>query len=237
MHIGIIGTGNVGTALARLATAAGGDAGLANSRGPESLADLVAGLGEHATADTLAEAAQAGEVTVLSVPLSAALALPSELLDDRTVLDTTNYYPSRDGRIAELDAREATTSELLQRHFTGARLVKAFSSILAHHMTELARGPAAEDRSALPVAGDDKTAKTAVRTVVDRLGYDTVDAGAAADAWRFEPETAGYTQLYWAAPMRPGQDVEAIPARPRGRAEVEAALASAEHIDVGARTF
>jgi 8-hydroxy-5-deazaflavin:NADPH oxidoreductase len=235
--LGIIGSGNIGSALARLAVGAGTEVVVSNSRGPQTLTDLVTELGPLATAGTVEQAAAAGDLVVLSVPLTAATALPPALLRGRTVLDTGNYYPFRDGRIAELDAEEVTTGELVQRHLEGARLVKAFSNILAHHIPQLARPAGAPDRTALPVAGDDPAAKAAAAGLIDRLGFDTVDAGNLAEAWRFEPEAAAYTRLYLADPTTPAERMLEAPAAPVDGADLRTALASAERVRVADRTF
>ena len=136
--LGIIGSGNIGSAVARLAVAAGMNVVIANSRGPETLSDLVAELGPLATAGTVNDAAARGDAVVLSIPLKAVSNLPDGLLDGKIVLDTSNYYPSRDGRIAALDDSSVTTSELVQSWLPGAQYVKAFNNILAHHIPLLA---------------------------------------------------------------------------------------------------
>src|SRR5688500_15428880 len=127
--IGLIGSGNIGSTVARLAVAAGHDVVLSNSRGPETLADLVAELGDRARAATAAEAAEAGDIVVVTIPLKAYREVPVEPLRGKTVIDTNNYYPDRDGHIAELDDESTTTSELLQAHLPGSHVVKAFNNI------------------------------------------------------------------------------------------------------------
>jgi predicted dinucleotide-binding enzyme len=161
-----LGSSEAGTsarASPGLAVAADIPVVMANSRGPESLTDLVAGLGPLATAGTAEQAAEAGDLVVLSVPLTAYAAIRPAPLHGKTMLDTSNYYPSRDGRIAELDDEKLTTSELVQRHFDGVALVKAFNNILAHHIPQLARPSGASDRSALPIAADDAREDRGVR--------------------------------------------------------------------------
>ena len=113
---GFIGSGNIGSTVARLAIAAGHDVVISNSRGPETLADLVAELGPHARAATAAEAAEAGDVVVVTIPLKAYRDVPVDALAGKVVIDTMNYYPQRDGQIDELDDGSTTTSELLQAH-------------------------------------------------------------------------------------------------------------------------
>jgi predicted dinucleotide-binding enzyme len=197
--LGLIGSGMIGGALARLAVAAGLDVVLSNSRGPETLADLVADLGGQARAATPAEAAKAGDLVVATVPLHAYDRLPAAALAGKTVIDTMNYYPERDDRIAELDANELTSSALVQRHLADSRVVKAFNNIDFHRLFILARPAAAPDRSALPIAGDDEAAKAEVARLLDALGYDAVDIGTLADSWRSEPGTPVYVQPYFPA--------------------------------------
>lgn len=190
--IGIIGSGRIGGTVARLAVAAGHDVVVSNSRGPETLADLVTELGSHARAATPADAARAADLVVVSVPLRAYPDLPVEPLAGRTVIDANNYNPDRDGHIAELDNGSATSSELLQRHLTGAHVVKAFNNIFFQTLRTLPRPAGAADRTALPIAGDDADAKAAVTAFLDSIGYDTVDAGPLAEGRRWQPGTPGY---------------------------------------------
>ena len=198
--LGIIGAGAIGTRLARQATAAGVDVVLANSRGPETLTATVAQLGARARAATPEEAARAGDRVVVSIPLAAYRQLPTAALAGKVVLDTSNYYATRDGHFPALDAGEITTSELVQRHLAGAHLVKAFNNISDHHIPALARPAGAADRTALPIAGDDPQAKASAAELISRLGFDTVDVGPLAESWRFEPETDAYTMPYCADP-------------------------------------
>ncbi|MCT9113545.1 NADPH-dependent F420 reductase [Streptomyces mirabilis] len=194
--IGFIGSGMIGGSLARLAVAAGLDVVLSNSRGPETLADLVAELGDQARAATTEEAAKAGDVVVATVPMSAYDKLPVDAPAGKIVIDTMNYYPERDGRIAELDSAEVTSSELLQRHLTGSRLVKTLHNMDHRRLFTRARPAGAPDRSALPVAGDDPAAKAEIVRLLDVLGYDAVDIGTLADSWRCEPGTPVYVWPY-----------------------------------------
>jgi 8-hydroxy-5-deazaflavin:NADPH oxidoreductase len=235
--LGIIGSGNIGTAVARLAVAAGIPVVVSNSRGPQSLAGLIAELGPLASAGTVEQAAQAGDLVLLSVPLTVHTAVPAAPLAGKIVLDTSNYYPFRDGRIAELDEDKLTTSELVHRHLDTARLVKAFNNILAHHIPQLARPSGAADRTALPIAGDHAEANADAATLIDRLGFDTVDTGPLAQSWRFEPEAAAYTRLYLADPATPGERMLQAPGRPVPAAELRRALQTARRVSVADRTF
>jgi predicted dinucleotide-binding enzyme len=194
--LGLIGAGNIGATVARLTVAAGIDVVVANSRGPETLAGLVAELGPRASAATADEAAQAGDLIVVSVPLHAVGQLPADALAGRTVVDTCNYYPDRDGHFAELDSGSVTSAELLARLLPGASVVKAFNNIDFVHLGTLARPSGAPDRSALPIAADDPGARDRVAALLDTLGFDAVDIGPLAESWRSQPGTPVYVQPY-----------------------------------------
>ncbi len=196
--IGFIGSGNIGSTLARLAVASGYDVVLSNSRGPETLAGLVAELGPHARAARTAEAARAGDVVVVTIPLNAIHSLPAEAFDGKLVIDTCNYYPGRDGEIQMLEEETTTTSELVQQHLAGSTVVKAFNNIGFRALGSLARPAGDPDRTALPLVGDDERAKAAVIELLDSLGYDSVDAGALAEGWRFQRDTPAYVEPYGA---------------------------------------
>jgi 8-hydroxy-5-deazaflavin:NADPH oxidoreductase len=192
--IGLVGSGNIGSTLARLSVDAGHNVVLSNSRGPETLADLADQLGPTARAATAVEAAAAGDIVVVTVPLKAYRKVPVEPLRGRVVIDTNNYYPERDGHIAELDDESTTVSELLQEHLPDSRVVKAFNNIYFNHLARLQRPSGDPERSVLPIAGDDEVAK---RLVVEFL--DSYDVGPLAEGWRFQRDTAAYVQPY-AAP-------------------------------------
>ncbi|MER5218174.1 NAD(P)-binding domain-containing protein [Streptomyces sp. NPDC002838] len=194
--LGIIGAGMIGSTLARLAVDAGANVVLSNSRDPETLSGLVSELGSRARAATPAEAAQAGDLVVATVPLVAYDKLPVAALAGKTVIDTMNYYPDRDGHIAELDFDELTSSALVQRHLADSHVVKACNNIFFRSLLTLARPAGAPDRSALPIAGDEPSAKTEAAELLDTLGYDTVDIGTLTDSWRSEPNTPVYVQPY-----------------------------------------
>jgi 8-hydroxy-5-deazaflavin:NADPH oxidoreductase len=219
--IGLIGSGKIGGTVARLAVAAGYDVVLSNSRGPHTLTDLVTDLGPRARAGTPAEAAQAGDIVVVSVPLGAYPTVPTDELTGKVVLDTNNYYPQRDGHIAELDDRTATSSELLQRHLPKSQVVKVFNNIMHRHLLGLARPAGADDRSALLIAGDDEAAKATATRFLEAIGYDTVDAGPLAESWRFEPDTPAYGRPYL------GPEALNGPGKPAAAGELRDALAAA----------
>jgi 8-hydroxy-5-deazaflavin:NADPH oxidoreductase len=194
--VGIIGSGMIGGTVARLSVAAGHHVVLSNSRGPETLEELVAELVPLASAGTAEQAAEAGELVVVSVPVKAFSDVPAKPLAGKPILDTGNYYPQRDGHIAELDTGALTSSALLQRYLPDAQVVKVFNNIFFKHLASLGRPHGAEDRSALPIAGDSAAAKAAVTAFLDSIGYDAVDAGSLADSWRQEPGTPAYGTPY-----------------------------------------
>ncbi|WP_046730765.1 NADPH-dependent F420 reductase [Streptomyces humi] len=187
--IAFIGNGNLGTAIARLAVDAGYDVVLSNSRGPETLADAVTGLGDRARATTPAEAARAAGLVVVSMPFHAHDKLPAEALAGKIVVDAMHYFPDRDGRIEELEERRTTSSELLQRHLPGSRVVKTLVNMDFLRMHTSARRSGHPERSALPLTGDDPAAKAEVTGFLDAIGYDAVDVGRLADSWRHEAGT------------------------------------------------
>ena len=190
--IGFIGSGHIGSQLARLAVARGYDVVLSNSRGPQTLQDLVAELGEHARAATPAEAAAAGDLVVVTTPLAAEATLPVDELAGKIVIDTNNYYPQRDGHIPELDDESTTVAERLQKVLPTSKVVKAFNHIQSAQLESEGTPPGTPGRRALSVFGDDADARVTVGRWLDSLGYDVVDGGPLAESWRIEPGTPGY---------------------------------------------
>jgi len=200
--IGFIGSGHIGGTVAGLAIAAGHDVVLSNSRGPETLADLVAELGPHASAATSTEAAERGEIVVVSIPLRAYQDVPVEPLAGKIVIDTNNYYWQRDGHFPEVDDESTTSAELLQRHLPTSRVVKAFNHIQYLQLAADGQPAGSENRRALVIAGDDAEAKRVVTDLLDSFGYDVVDAGPLAEGWRFEPDHPAYGPRFDADEMR-----------------------------------
>jgi hypothetical protein len=190
--IGIIGAGNIGSQLARLAVARRYDVVISNSRGPHTLTPLVAELGTEARAATVIEAATVGDIVVVAIPLKHYRTVPVEPLAGKIVIDTNNYYPERDGRIPELDDESTTTSELLQAHLPTSRVVKAFNHIYASQLTTDGRPAGNPDRRALAIAGNDTEAKATVTHLLDEFGFDVVDAGPLKEGWRIQRDTPGY---------------------------------------------
>ncbi len=190
--IGIIGAGRIGSQIARLAIENDYNVVISNSRGPETLSALIAELGPKAHAATAVEAARAGDIVVVTVPMKNYRKVPVEPLAGKIVIDTDNYYPERDGHIPELDNESTTTSELLQAHLPTSKVVKAFNHIYAADLTTHGQPAGAKDRRALVIAGDDKDAKARVTHLLDQFGFDTVDAGPLREGWRIQRDTPGY---------------------------------------------
>ncbi len=182
--------------MAELAVAAGHPVILSNSRGPETLRDLASELGPLARAGTAQEAAEGGDLVVVTIPLRAFQEIPAGPLAGKVVLDTCNYYPQRDGQFSELDSGALTSSELIQRHLAESAVVKVFNNIFFKHLESLSRPSGAPDRSFLPIAGDEPEATAAVTAFLDSIGYGAVDAGPLAEGWRQQPGTPVYGAPY-----------------------------------------
>jgi 8-hydroxy-5-deazaflavin:NADPH oxidoreductase len=192
--VGLIGAGHIGSQVARVAIASGYDVVISNSRGPATLAELVIELGPQARAGTTEEAAAAGDLVVVAIPLRAIGDVPVKPLLGKAVIDANNYYPRRDGNIAALDDDSLTSSELLQARLPGAHVVKAFNHIYARQITTDGTPPHTRNRRALVIAGDDAAAKAQVAELIDKFGFDVVDAGPLAESWRIQPGTSGYVE-------------------------------------------
>lgn len=192
MKIGFIGSGHIGEVVAASVIRAGHSVVMSNSRGPETLTELVRKLGPQAEAATSEQAAREGEIVVVTVPLRALPQLPTSGLAGKTIIDTMNYYPQRDGRIAALDNGSATTSELTAEHFPEAHVVKAFNSIYAADIETTAKPKGDPERRTLPISGDDAEAKKVVTDLIESIGFDVYDAGSLHEGFRFQNGTPAY---------------------------------------------
>ena len=190
--IGFIGSGHIGSQVARAAVAHGYDVVLSNSRGPETLTELIAELGPTARAATPAEAASAGDFVVVTVPLKAYEQVPVAELAGKVVIDTNNYYWERDGRIPVLDAGEATVSGLLQNHLPESRVAKGFNHIKSADITTDGTPAGSPDRRALATSSDFDDAAALVTNLYDEFGFDTVNVGPLAESWRVERDQPAY---------------------------------------------
>jgi 8-hydroxy-5-deazaflavin:NADPH oxidoreductase len=219
MKIGIIGAGHIGGTLTRRLTALGHQVSVANSRGPETLADLAAETGAKPV--SVAEAAQGGEVVIVTIPEKNIAELPHDLFaatpDNVVIVDTGNYYPqNRDGGI------DAIESGVAESRWVGQQLnrsvVKAFNNIYARHLMELGRPKGTPGRIALPVAGDEGAAKAVVLRLVDELGFDGVDAGSLDESWRQQPGTPVYATDFDADGVRRALSEASKERKPQWRA-------------------
>jgi predicted dinucleotide-binding enzyme len=195
MKIGIIGAGMIGATAARLFVNAGHEVALSNSRGPASLAALVAELGPRARAMTVTDAARWGDVVLLAVPWRVPEALPpADAVAGKIVIDAMNPY-AEDGGVIDLGA--TTSSEATRRRLPGARLVKAFNTIWYKHLAERGRPQRSIDgRHAIFVAGDDESAKRTVIGLIEAIGFGAVDTGSLVEGGRRQqPGTPFYNQV------------------------------------------
>lgn len=190
--IGIIGAGHIGSQIARKAVELGHDVVIANSRGPETLTELVAELGPRARAATAQEAAEAGDFAVVTIPFKNYLALPAGALDGKVVIDTLNYYWERDGHVAALDQGLATTSGLVQEHLAGSRVAKGFNHIHSADITTSGTPAGTVNRRALATSSDHGDAAALVSRLYDEFGFDTVNIGPQSGSWRVERDRPAY---------------------------------------------
>jgi predicted dinucleotide-binding enzyme len=190
--IGIIGAGNIGSQIARKAVENGYDVVISNSRGPETLADLVAELGPKATAGTSVQAAAAADIAVVTVPFKAFRDVPVEPLAGKIVIDTNNYYFERDGHIPELDEGTATVSGMLQKHLPTSRVAKGFNHITAADITADSFPTGDPRRRALATSSDFADASDFVTKLYDEFGFDTVNISPLSESWRVERDRPAY---------------------------------------------
>ena len=196
MKVGILGSGNIGAAAARLFVAAGHEVALSNSRGPESLHGLVDELGRRAHAMTIDDAARFGDVVLLAVPWRVPEALPKpEILRGKIVIDAMNPYRA-DGGFYDLGG--STSSEEVLKRIPGVRLVKAFNTIYYVHLANRGRNDLPLDqRHTIYVAGDDAEAKKVVARLIEEIGFAAVDTGSLREGGRLqEPNSPIYNQTY-----------------------------------------
>jgi predicted dinucleotide-binding enzyme len=190
VNIGVIGSGNIGATAARLFAAAGHEVAISNSRGPETLGGLVEEIGPGVRAATVEEAALFGEVVMEAIPFGRYTSLPAERLAGKVFITASNYYPARDG---EVDLGGLASSELIQRHLPGARVVKAFNTIYFARLRDNGRpGAPVGEREVIFLSGDDEEAKGIVSGLIEEIGFAPVDAGTLAESRRQEPGSPVY---------------------------------------------
>jgi 8-hydroxy-5-deazaflavin:NADPH oxidoreductase len=190
--IGIIGSGHVGSNLAKAAVAHGYDVVLSNSQGAGSLTGLVAGLGPKARAAAPAEAAAASDFAIVAIPITTVDQVPVEPLAGKVVIATINYFPQRDGHIAAIDNGTTTAPGVLQAHLPASKVVRGFSMVDAADMSGDGHPKGDPKRRALALAGDDPAAKQLVARLYDEFGFDAVDLGGLAESWRVDPGQPGF---------------------------------------------
>jgi 8-hydroxy-5-deazaflavin:NADPH oxidoreductase len=185
--IGIIGSGHVGSNLARAAIAHGYDVVLTNSQGPDTLTGLIQDLGPNAQAATPEEAAAAADFAIVAIPITTVGQVPVGPLTGKVVIATINYFPQRDGHFPDIDNGITTVPGLLQAHLPGSRVVRAFSMIDAADMSGDGHPKGDPKRRALALAGDDPAAKDLVTRLYNEFGFDALDLGGLAESWRVDP--------------------------------------------------
>ncbi|WP_318566977.1 NADPH-dependent F420 reductase [Salinigranum marinum] len=196
MQIGIIGSGNIGSTAAQLFVDAGHNIVISNSRGPESLSDLVAELGPNVRAGTVNEAASFGDVVLEAIPFGAYETLPVDDLSGKIVVSAANYYPQRDG---EIDFDGHTQTELVAAHLVDSTVAKGFNTMYYETLRDDAHPDAPiEERLVLFIAGDDTNAKTTVARLIEEIGFAPIDVGSLEEGAHMEPGSPIYNE-----PMRP----------------------------------
>lgn len=190
--LGIIGAGHIGSQIARKAVENGYDVVISNSRGPDTLSDLIAELGPKAKAATAVEAAEAADVAVVSIPLKAIDQVPVEPLAGKIVIDTNNYYFERDGHIEVLDNGTATVNGLLQEHLPTSKVAKGFNHIPFGDITDDSHPAGDPKRRALVTASDHEDASDFVLKLYDEFGFDGVNIGPLSESWRAERDRPAY---------------------------------------------
>jgi predicted dinucleotide-binding enzyme len=215
MQIGIIGAGNIGSALAAVLVPLGHEVVISNSRGPETLTDVAQQTG--ATAVTAAQAAQGRDLVVVTIQQLRVPELADDLFagvpDDVVVIETNNYYPQqRDGRIDAIE-NGTTESHWVANQIGRPRLVKTFNNIYSEHIKTHGKAAGDPGRIALPYAGDDERANRVVAELLDSIGFDPVLSGGLDESWRHQPGTPAYGTDLAADKVREAL-AEASPERP-----------------------
>jgi 8-hydroxy-5-deazaflavin:NADPH oxidoreductase len=192
MKIGIIGAGNIGSALAGHFRKLQHAVLIANSRGPETLSRVARETGAIPVA--IQEAAKGVDLLIISIPMKSVPLLPEDLLYNlpasSPIIDTGNYYPLRDGVITEIKGG-MTESEWVSRAL-GRPVIKAFNNIVTDSLLHKALPKSSKNRIALPVSGDDVGSKLVVIALLDEMGFDVIDAGPLSESWRYQPGTPAY---------------------------------------------
>jgi predicted dinucleotide-binding enzyme len=198
LRLGIVGAGKLGTTLARAAVSAGYDVAISGSGQADDIALTVAVLAAGARATTTDEVVRHADIIVLAVPTHRFRELPRDLFAGRILIDAMNYWQPVDGDDAELAAAPDGTSMIVQEHFPSARVVKSLNQLGYHQLEENRQPRAAPDRIAIGTAGDDRLAVRTVMRLLDRLGFDPVDAGPLSNGVALEPDGSPIAVTYTA---------------------------------------
>jgi predicted dinucleotide-binding enzyme len=204
--IGIIGAGHIGRSFSKAAISAGHTVVISNSRGPDSLGSLVEELGVGARAATAEEAAAIGDFALVAIPLPATEGVPVEPLAGKIVLDSCNYFPERLGHVAAIDRGETTVPELLQWHLPSSKVARAFNHLDAAAISTDGMPADSPNRRALGFAADDAGAKRLVSNLYESFGFDAVEVGGLADAWKLDADQPAFVVRQNAAQLRANLD-------------------------------
>ena len=191
MNIGLIGPGEIGGVIVRKLRDAGYRVKMANSKEPDSLGNAAE---TGAKAVSIEQVVQDVDVLFIAIPQKAIPKLPKGLLNkakkETIVIDVGNYYPFRDDRIDEIE-NGLTDSAWVEKQI-GRPVIKVLNSIVSNALAEAGRPAGSRDRVALPISGDNRKAKEIVAELIDRIGFDSVDAGTIAESWRQQPGSPVY---------------------------------------------
>jgi 8-hydroxy-5-deazaflavin:NADPH oxidoreductase len=201
LRLGIVGAGKFGTTLARAATAAGYDVAISASGPADDIELTVDVLAPGARAATTEEVVRHADIIVLAVPTHRFRELPSDLFADKIVVDAMNYWAPVDGEDAELTGAADGTSTIVQARFPSARVVKSLNQLGYHQFEDTRRSRGASDRIAMGAAGDDRLAVRKVMRLLDRLGFDPVDAGPLRNGLALEPDGSPVAPTYTAGEL------------------------------------
>jgi predicted dinucleotide-binding enzyme len=200
-RLGIVGAGKLGLALARAALAAGYEVAVSGSGSADRIALQVDVLAPGANPMTTSEVVGFTDTIVLALPMHRFRELPADLFNGKVLIDAMNYWPETDGTDPTLADTPTGTSSVVQHRFPGARVVKSLNQLGYHELDEFHK-PNSSDRIAIAVAGDDRLAVRTAMHLIDRLGFDAVDAGPLANGRLLEPDGSPYATIYTAPQLK-----------------------------------
>jgi predicted dinucleotide-binding enzyme len=201
-RLGIVGAGKLGLTLARAALAAGYEVAVSGSGSADRIALQVDVLAPGANPTTTSDVAAFADTIVLALPMHRFRELPTDLFNGKVLIDAMNYWPEIDGDDPTLAEARNGTSSVVQDHFPGARVVKSLNQLGYHELDELPRQSNSSDRIAIATAGDDRLAVRTAMRLIDRLGFDAVDAGRLANGRLLEADGSPYATTYTAPELK-----------------------------------